>query len=139
MSCGVGHRYGSDPSLLRLGCRPAATAPIRPLAWDPPYAASAALEKIFKKKKRSDLGLMAWEAGDPRSCPCSATRSVHTSGFTFSSICKMKKLQQMRVLPLDSDVPLRKEKLPTFRQKQKFFSTSKLLFPIGSTCSQLSG
>ena len=41
MSCGVGHRCGSDPELLR----PAATAPIRPLAWEPPYAAGAALDK----------------------------------------------------------------------------------------------
>ena len=51
MSCGVGHRQGSDPELLWLWCRPAAIAPIRPLSWKPPYAAGAALEKIKKKKK----------------------------------------------------------------------------------------
>ena len=28
----------SDPSLLWLWCRLAATAPIQPLAWEPPYA-----------------------------------------------------------------------------------------------------
>ena len=28
MSCGVGHRQGSDPTLLWLWCGPAATAPI---------------------------------------------------------------------------------------------------------------
>ena len=50
MSCGVGHRHGSDPTLLWLWCRPAATAPIRPLAWEPPYAVGAALEKKTKKK-----------------------------------------------------------------------------------------
>ena len=43
MSCGVGHRHGSDPMLLWLWCRPEATAPIPPLAWEPPYAAGAAL------------------------------------------------------------------------------------------------
>ena len=43
-----GCRCGSDPALLWLWCRPAATAPIRPLAWEPPYAASAALKS--KKK-----------------------------------------------------------------------------------------
>ena len=43
-SCGVGHRLGSDPKLLWLWCRPAATTPIRPLAWEPPHAAGAALE-----------------------------------------------------------------------------------------------
>ena len=31
VSCGVGHRRGSDPALLWLWCRPEATAPIRPL------------------------------------------------------------------------------------------------------------
>ena len=48
MSCGVGHRCGSDPVLLWLWCRLA--APIRPLAWEPPYAGGAALEKAKKKK-----------------------------------------------------------------------------------------
>ena len=44
MSCGVGHRRGSDPALLWLWRRPATVALIRPLAWEPPYAADAALE-----------------------------------------------------------------------------------------------
>ena len=54
MSSGVGQRRGSDPALLWLWCRPAATAPIRHLAWEPPYAAGAALEmaKSQKKKKK---------------------------------------------------------------------------------------
>ena len=50
MSCGVGRRRGSDLALLWLWCRLAATAPIRPLAWEPPYAVAAAQE-IAKKKK----------------------------------------------------------------------------------------
>ena len=37
MSCGVGHRHVSDLALTWLWCRPAAGAPIRPLAWEPPY------------------------------------------------------------------------------------------------------
>ena len=49
MSCGVGRRRGSDLVLLWLWYRPAATALIRPLAWEPPYAAGAALEKTKKK------------------------------------------------------------------------------------------
>ena len=28
LSCGVGHRHGSDPILLWLWCRPGATAPV---------------------------------------------------------------------------------------------------------------
>ena len=50
MSCGVGHRRGSDPELLWLWCRPAATAPIQPLAWEHPYAVGAALEKAKRQK-----------------------------------------------------------------------------------------
>ena len=38
MSCGVGHRRSSDPVLPWLWCRPTAEGPIRPLAWEPPYA-----------------------------------------------------------------------------------------------------
>ena len=44
MSCSVGCRRGSDPALLWLWHRPAATALIGPLAWEPPYAAGAAVE-----------------------------------------------------------------------------------------------
>ena len=44
MSCGVGCRCGLDPELL-LWCRPAAVALIYPVAWEPPCAAGAALEK----------------------------------------------------------------------------------------------
>jgi len=58
VSCGVGCRYGSDPVLLWLWCRPEATAPIQPLAWKPPYATEAAQEMAKtqkdKKKKRID-------------------------------------------------------------------------------------
>ena len=32
--------------------RPEATAPIRPLAWEPPYAAGVALEKTKRPKKK---------------------------------------------------------------------------------------
>ena len=45
MSCGVGRRHNSDLALLWPWCRPVATAPIRPLAWKPPYAAGVALER----------------------------------------------------------------------------------------------
>ena len=36
LSCGVGHRHGSDLALLWLWCRLEAAALIRPLAWEPP-------------------------------------------------------------------------------------------------------
>ena len=49
MSCGVGRRHSSD--LMLLWHRLATIAPIRPLAWEPPYAVGVALakkKKVFK-------------------------------------------------------------------------------------------
>jgi len=51
VSCGVGCRRGSDLALLWLWRRPPAIAPIRPLAWEPPYAAGAALKRQKKQTK----------------------------------------------------------------------------------------
>ena len=45
-SCGVACRCGSDLALLWLWCRPAAAAPIQPLAWELPYATA------LKKKNK---------------------------------------------------------------------------------------
>ena len=52
VSCGEGRRPGSGPALLWLWRRLAATAPISPLAWEPPYAAGAAQEMAKRQKKR---------------------------------------------------------------------------------------
>ena len=38
-----------DTALLWLWCRLVATAPIRPLAWEPPYATGAALKSKINK------------------------------------------------------------------------------------------
>ena len=51
MSCGVVGSFGSDPVLLWLWCRPAATALIRHLAWELPYAAEVALEMAKRLNK----------------------------------------------------------------------------------------
>ena len=51
VSCGVGRRCHSDLALMWLWHRLAAVAPIRLLAWEPPYAAGAALKRQKKKKK----------------------------------------------------------------------------------------
>ena len=53
MSCGAGHKSGLDVALLWLWCRPAAVAPIRPLAWGLLYATGTALKKRQKKKNSS--------------------------------------------------------------------------------------
>ena len=52
MSCGVGHRHGSDLVVLWLWHRAVATAPIRHLAWEPPHAAGTALKRQKAKKKK---------------------------------------------------------------------------------------
>ena len=44
LSGGRGPRRGWYPALLRLGCRPVATALICRLSWEFPYAAGAALK-----------------------------------------------------------------------------------------------
>ena len=53
VSCGLGRRCGSDPALLWLWRRLAAVAPIRPRAWELPYAVGVALnsKKKLKNKK----------------------------------------------------------------------------------------
>ena len=57
MNCGVGCRHGLDLARLWLWRKPAATAPIGPLAWEPPYAVGAALKgQKTKKKKRKKSG-----------------------------------------------------------------------------------
>ena len=45
-------RLGLDPTLLWLWRRLAATAPIRSLAWEPPYAMGTALEKAKSQKAK---------------------------------------------------------------------------------------
>ena len=54
MSCGV----GSEPTLLWLWRKPAATAPIRPLAWAPPYPSGVAPKRQKQKQKTTDLFLL---------------------------------------------------------------------------------
>ena len=55
MSCGVDCKRNSDPALLWLRYRLAATAPIQSLALEPPYAAGAGLKnKQANKQKRNE-------------------------------------------------------------------------------------
>ena len=55
--CGVGCRLGSDLMLLCLWRRPVATAPIRTLAWEPPYAEGAALKNKQTKNNQPNKKL----------------------------------------------------------------------------------
>ena len=63
-------RWVTDPVWLWLWRRPVATTPIRPLAWEPPYAESAALKnKQTKKHKETPHGPVTDLAKGPLSEP----------------------------------------------------------------------
>ena len=75
VSRGVGRRCSLDPTLLWLWCGPVAIAPIRPLAWEPPYALGAALEKAKRQKQNEtkSLELVTGKGGDGGPEPVSFT------------------------------------------------------------------
>ena len=54
-------QWVKDPALLWLWRRPAAVAPIHPLAWEPPYAMDAALKRQEKKKVTQKLKTFLWK------------------------------------------------------------------------------
>ena len=66
MICGVGHRRSLDLALLWLWCRLVATAPIGPLAWEPPYAAGAALKQKKKKERERERNPVCRNVASPR-------------------------------------------------------------------------
>ena len=61
LSFGVDRRRGSDPVLLWLWRRLAATTPIHHLAWEPPYAEGAALKRQKPKTNKKRLGFQTLE------------------------------------------------------------------------------
>ena len=75
-------KRGSDLALLCLWRRPAATALLRPLAWERPYAAGAALGKT-KKKKSSTRHSRGNGTGDE--CPAGSL----LSGFLSRWRCRL--------------------------------------------------
>ena len=83
MSCGVGHRCGSDLSLLWLWCRLAATALIGPLAWEPPYAANAAPKKQKKDKEKAPDMLPGPTGNDPSRSGHQVTHVIRAERYTM--------------------------------------------------------
>ena len=53
-------QWVKDPALLWLWCRLAATTPIRPLAWEPPYVKGVALKKDKIKTKIEYMHPFIW-------------------------------------------------------------------------------
>ena len=96
MSCGLGLRRGSDLALLWLWCRPAATAPIGPLAWEPPYAASVALKRpkehlgVRPGSSRNEVGLGPERKAGP-CVPCSRGTLLAFCGACGPPFCKLPK------------------------------------------------
>ena len=92
MSCDVGCRCSSDPALLGLWHRPAAIAPIRPLAWEPPYATGAALKS--KKKVKCHQGrngrelksTVEYRADHPQAAEALLTEEVSERGTEKQSV-----------------------------------------------------
>ena len=65
VSCGVGCRHYLDLALPWLWHRPAAIAPIGPLAWEPPYAAGAALKRQKERQKNKNADAANGTGGVP--------------------------------------------------------------------------
>ena len=96
-----------------LWCRPAAVAPIRPLAWEFPYAAGEALKRQRTKKKREEkkrftlwLGVETWAGtlsfstfenimllflpGWPRSLPCCRDVTTGLCSVTWTACASVQ-------------------------------------------------
>ena len=87
MSCGVGHRWGLDPALLWLWYRLVAIAPIRPLAWEPPYAAGVAQRNSKKKKNHQ-----SWKKHFRKSIKIEITKPDHIFHIPDYSLCNQNEL-----------------------------------------------
>ena len=92
MSCGVGRRCGSDPVLLWLWHRSVATAPIRPLAWEPLYAVGVAQEKAKKKKKNYG----EFSVTQVKDLVLSLLRHSSIPGLGTSTYCRHSKKKEKR-------------------------------------------
>ena len=97
MSCVVGCRHGSDPVLLWLWCRPAATALIGPVAWEPPYAAGTALKRQ-KDKTTTEKQNPNLEKAEGRPKLLIAALPLCTRCFVFySHLINIDRLPSVRI------------------------------------------
>ena len=82
MSYGAGHRCSSDLALLWLWHRPEATAPVRPLAWEPPYAGGCSTKKTKANIYIKTLPLCI-ASSYFLELPALSTLYLFTSSFSF--------------------------------------------------------
>ena len=88
MSCGIGHRCGSGLMLLWLWHRLVAAAPVRPLAWEPPYAVGVALKIQKKTKNKKTTKKTKLQANIP----------MITDGKILSKICANPIQQNIKMI-----------------------------------------
>ena len=117
MSCGAGHRRSSDPMLLWLWCRPAATAPIRPLAWESPYAVGAAQEKAKRQKTKTKTKYTRTYAGAHCGSVVTSPTSIHDNGGSIPGLAEQVKGSGIAV---SYGVDHRKKKCTHTHQKGPF-------------------
>ena len=90
----MGHRCGSDPLLLWLWHRPVATAPIRPLAWESPYAMRVAQEIAeTKKKKECDGYCSMQQTSNQKGLLCSSCENCNDNFAMYTVILKEQILE----------------------------------------------
>ena len=86
VSCGVGHRRGSDLVWLWLWRRLEAVALIQPLAWEPPSGCGPKNKKAKKRKERKIILLLYQD----HTRPC--TKSLQASSGPHPTPCQGKTL-----------------------------------------------
>ena len=102
MSCDVGHRHEWDPAWLWLSYGLAAVAPIRPLAWELPYAAGAIPEKAKRRKPMTltpkELKNQTGENRD-QTCILMDTIQIHFCGATTGTSWFLLLIERLRLCP----------------------------------------
>ena len=81
-------RWVVDPALLWLWRRPAAAAPIRPLAWEPPYAAGVALKRQINKLIKITLCSSSHVSSAQQPCEASGYCTRQHRYRSFPSLTK---------------------------------------------------
>ena len=127
MSCGAGFRRDLDPALLWVWRRLAATALIRPLAWEPPYAAGAALKRQKRQKKKKRLLGVGDVPKEPTNTSLMDTSHGHWSrrenqdAGSPCSICQERTLLMSRPLFLPpSSNPQRVRKCSGYEREETY-------------------
>ena len=123
MSCSVGHKCGLDLALLWLWCRPVATAPIQPLAWELPYAMGTPLPPPpAPTKKESDCS--------GSSC-CGGTNLIAGPapwGKRFSIAAQIRSLAQELPYTMGGAIKKKKKDTNTFTVTDPLQPSSPTLF-----------